>query len=225
MNLTIGILPAAGSASRMNGIPKFLLPTGQSGKSLVERHIEQMSHFTDQIWIPTRPKYVNLITSLNLGSNVIVAGINSKTMSETVLHVTNFSRDGRYLLGLPDSYFDKVNPYEVLANSEFNLMLAGFKIRPDQRGKLGQFKLEGELVVDAVDKSPNCDYGQAWGAISFSQEFVNLIHAEESHVGIAFPRALSLYKVGARVLDTNYFDCGTPSEYFKMLLETSAIND
>lgn len=220
MNLTIGILPAAGSASRMNGIPKFLLPTRQDGRSLLERHIDQMDEFVDQIWIPTRPEFVHLITSLNLGSKVIVVGINTKTMSETVLHVTSFSQGDKFLLGLPDSYFHGVNPYVGLIDSELNLQLAGFKIRTDQQGKLGQFEIIGERVVDVVDKSLDCKYEQAWGAISFTQEFVNLIRAEESHVGIAFSRALSSFQVGANILDTRYFDCGTPSEYFMMLQET-----
>jgi hypothetical protein len=220
MNLTIGVLPAAGSATRMNGIPKFLLPTRHDGRSLLERHVDQMGELVDQIWIPTRPEFVHLIASLNLGPRVVVVGMNTKTMSETVLRVAGLCQGDKFLLGLPDSYIHGINPYAGLIDSELNLKLAGFKIRTDQQGKLGQFDLVKDKVIDVVDKSFDCKYEQAWGAISFSQEFVKLIRPDESHVGIAFPRALKLFQVGANVTNAGYFDCGTPSEYFMMLQET-----
>jgi UTP-glucose-1-phosphate uridylyltransferase len=225
MVLKIGILPAAGSATRMNGIPKFLLPTRENGKSLLERHFDQMSEFVDQIWIPTKPEFVHLIASLNLGNKAIAVGVKTETMSETVLHVTNFSRGENFLLGLPDSYFSKLNPYGELISMQYNLNLAGFKMRHDQQGKLGQFDVTGNKVIDVIDKTIDCQYEYAWGAISFTQSFVNLIRPEESHVGIAFHRALKTFDVGAHLLETEYYDCGTPEEYFLMLGEVLESNE
>ena len=47
------ILPAAGSAERMSGIPKFLLPVTDDYKSLLENHLEKLSQICEKIYLST----------------------------------------------------------------------------------------------------------------------------------------------------------------------------
>jgi len=63
------ILPAAGLASRMRGIPKFLLPIDKAYISLLEVHISNLSDICERIYLPTRPELAPIIKSLdfNLG--------------------------------------------------------------------------------------------------------------------------------------------------------------
>jgi len=50
------ILPAAGLATRMHGIPKFLLPSSEEYDSLIGLHIDNLIKHCERIWIPTRPE-------------------------------------------------------------------------------------------------------------------------------------------------------------------------
>ena len=212
------ILPAAGSALRMRGLPKFMLPCSQDYETLLERHVSNLLPLVDTIWIPTRPEFAHLIVKLGFGPKVIVHALETETMSETVIEVSRFAKADRFILCMPDTYFHNDLPYENLSNSASNLDLTVFRIRADQRGKLGQIQIsdDGE-ATDAVDKDPACNYEFAWGAMSFTSDFIDLLRKPEPHVGYAIPRAIKKFKVTAKPSQTEYFDCGTPSEYLRML--------
>jgi CTP:molybdopterin cytidylyltransferase MocA len=134
MSTISAILPAAGSALRMRGLPKFMLPCSQDYETLIERHVRNLLPLVDTIWIPTRPEFAHLIVKLGFGSKVIVHAIETETMSETILEVTRFAKADRFILCMPDTYFHKDLPYKHLADSTSDLELTVFKIRPDQKG-------------------------------------------------------------------------------------------
>jgi len=218
MVTTSAILPAAGSAIRMRGLPKFMLPCSQDYETLLERHVRNLLPLVETIWIPTRPEFAHLIVKLGFGPKVIIHAIETETMSETVLEVARFSKADRFILCMPDTYFHKDLPYSNLADSNSDLELTAFKLRKDQKGKLGQINIDkDDRVLDAQDKILNCDYEFAWGAMSFTSKFVSLIDKAEPHVGYAIPRAIQEFKVTAQKSGTEYFDCGTPAEYLRML--------
>ena len=205
---TCAILPAAGLASRMRGLPKFMLPCSVDYETLLERHVINLLPLVDKIWIPTRPEY----------ANVIIQVMETRNMSETVIEVASAARADNFLLCMPDTYFHGELPYETLSKTNEILNLALFKIRNDQKGKLGQILLSNQgSVIGSVDKDVNCDYELAWGAMSFSNDFVKLLDPDEPHVGYAIPRCIDKFKVKGSVLNSEYFDCGTPSEYLKLL--------
>ena len=81
------ILPAAGLATRMRGLPKFLLPIDNKYTTLIENHINNATKNKEikNIWIPTRPDLKPILESLDLNSvNIItmttssMTGINTK---------------------------------------------------------------------------------------------------------------------------------------------------
>ena len=61
----IGLLPASGSASRINGLPKFALPYS-STKSLIHYHMELMLPVVDEIRVSTRESWEPLLKELGV---------------------------------------------------------------------------------------------------------------------------------------------------------------
>ena len=94
-----GILPAAGSALRMRGIPKFLLPCSPQYRTLLERHLDNLLEYCEIVWIPTRPELVNLLQSLGLSSDrVVIVSLSTQTMTETVLKIASISSANNFML-------------------------------------------------------------------------------------------------------------------------------
>lgn len=217
-----GILPAAGLASRMRGLPKFLLPCDDSYTTLIERHITKMLDVCETVWIPTRPEQTILLESLGLSSDrVVIVPMITSTMTETVVRISGISGATRFMLIMPDTYFHGQQPYEFLAAGRAAMDLACWVIRPEQLGKLGQVQLDTQpvgKVLASQDKDPNCAFPHSWGAMSFEKASLVLAKPNEPHTGYVVPKLLQAgAQVNAMVMDGSYFDCGTPSEYLEML--------
>jgi NDP-sugar pyrophosphorylase family protein len=218
-----GILPASGSATRMRGIPKFLLPCDSSYMTLLERHVLNMLGYCRIVWIPTRPELAILVETLKITSDrVVVLPLTTSTMTETILKVTAISSADEFMMCMPDTYFLGDLPYEYLSNLEGDsLKLATWRIREDQKGKLGQVKYLEEssgTVMDSQDKNPNCNYEFSWGAMAFNREILKNANVEMPHLGYVINPAITKgQKVTGNNFNGEYFDCGTPSEYLNLL--------
>jgi hypothetical protein len=85
-------------------------------------------------------------------------------------------------------------------------------------GRLGQVCLDGDRVVDIVDKDPNCPYSWVWGTVGFDKELIPYIKSGDPHIGYAVKAFLA---DGRRVIGLpclrGYLDCGTPSDYFQLI--------
>lgn len=215
-----GILPAAGLATRMRGIPKFLLPCDDKYVSLVEVHIARLLEVCETVWIPTRPESVPLLASLGVAQErVAILPMTTATMTETVLRVLNLSSAQVFQLVMPDTFFSGELPYGRLKRAPVCADVACWSIRDDQRGKLGQVRIsEDGMALEMRDKDPDCPFPHAWGALSFSRELAQFMRPSDPHVGYALAGAVrSGLPVTAFVLDGRYYDCGTPREYLEML--------
>lgn len=212
------LIPAAGYATRMNGMPKFLLPINLSGQSLLFKHIKLASGFYEKIRIATREEFSPLLNRELLGENVEITLMSTRTMSETILNLARESKSDHFGLVMPDTFFLGGSPHSFLTSQRNDLGIAAWKIRPEQRGKLGQLEIAGDSATKVVDKDPNCDFPYAWGALSFSRDFLQLIEVEMPHIGYGIPEWLSSKGVNScEIIDGEYYDCGTPSEYFSLL--------
>jgi choline kinase len=217
-----GILPAAGLATRMRGLPKFLLPCDDEYTTLIEKHVSNLLDFCETVWIPTRPEQTILLETLGISSDrVVVVPMTTGTMTHTVLRLSNISGASRFLMVMPDTYFFGEQPYQYLAEGESELNLACWEIRPEQRGKLGQVKIEGGqrgMVSDSKDKDPECLFPHSWGAMSFDKSILGLAEEAMPHTGYLIqPALLAARAVEGKVMSGRYFDCGTPREYLQML--------
>lgn len=215
------IIPAAGLATRMRGIPKFLLPCDSTYNTLIEAHISALLDICEIVWIPTRPEMVLLLDSLGLAKDrVVILPMTTENMTQTVNKVLQIAKTENFHLVMPDTFFHGEKPYSIL-NSTPNLVdLACWKIRDDQKGKLGQVNIENGTVIDMKDKDPNCNYEHSWGSLTFARELMNYADSSDPHIGYAVRNALkSGESITARVMHGKYFDCGTPTEYLNMLQE------
>jgi hypothetical protein len=221
-----GILPAAGLATRMRGLPKFLLPSGLDYVTLIERHVSKMLQVCETVWIPTRPEQIMLLDSLKISQDrVVIIPMTTDTMTETVIRLTSISAALKFMMVMPDTYFAGEQPYSFLSESDAEISLACWSIRDEQKGKLGQVLLstfpEGE-VLDSQDKQSDCNYSHSWGAMSFQKAIISHATREMPHTGYIIPKLLeSGVKVHGRVMDGKYYDCGTPAEYLDMLQKES----
>jgi hypothetical protein len=219
-----GILPASGLATRMRGLPKFLLPCSDTYETLIERHVDHMLDSCEMVWIPTRPKLAHLLEDLDFTSDrVTITSLETGSMTETVLQTAKLSRAERFVIAMPDTYLLGELPFSYLANSKADLSLALWRIRDDQKGKLGQVLLDNPHegnVVNARDKDIDCDYEHSWGAMGINRSILELADPEMPHVGYLIPPAFeSGATVAGKVFEGSYYDCGTPREYLTMLEE------
>ena len=213
------IIPAAGFALRMKGIPKFLLPSSKHYESLLEIHLKNLKKICDKIWIPTRPEIIQLLDSLGFtDEDIIIFPTITDTMSETVNKVINVSNSENFFLIMPDTFFYGDTPYETLDSSPEVADVACWKIRSEQKGKLGQVQQSSKYITDIKDKSKDCDYEHSWGCFTFSKKLEEYINNKDPHVGYALKNAIEdNQNITYKNIDGEYFDCGTPEEYLSLL--------
>lgn len=217
-----GILPAAGTATRLGGLPKFLLPLTSSEDTLIRRHIEGMRPYVEQIQIVTRPENAFLLAPY-LDEMVSLQVLVSNTMSQTVRSCTSLSRANSFLVGLPDTIFTSANPYREIAKelaSDHDMVLGVWKMDFRQRGQLGQVRLNSDgRVLDSVDKNPDCKFEHFWGAMGFKQRVLEMIDPETPHIGYSIKKTIEQgWSVMGLVQSGRYIDCGT-SEGYRSLQE------
>jgi NDP-sugar pyrophosphorylase family protein len=146
------------------------------------------------------------------------------TMTETVLRIANISGADNFIMTMPDTLFSGDQPYEFLARENSGMSLALWRIRDEQKGKLGQVKLEPPesdgvgVVVASRDKDPNCDFAHSWGAMSFNRSVLEFAEPGMPHTGYLIPELISAkIPIFGREMAGSYYDCGTPEEYIYML--------
>lgn len=223
--MRVGLLPAAGTATRMGGLPKFLLPISDAHQCLLTYHVELMAPHVDRILIPTRNEWVSLLESFELGPHVHIIPMHTATMAETVKKTLAGVDYDRCVLGMPDTFFVAGNPYqELLELSSGEVSVAVFRTGPDQVGKVGSVRVEPDgTVVDHADKDPSRDFGHHWGVMEFTPRVESFLDPEATTGGYLITEALnrSLPVVGYRA-DYRYYDCGTFSEYLQCLADVNA---
>lgn len=213
MNSNIGLIPAAGTASRMRGLPKFLLPYENSVKTLLERHVEMLLPFVEKILIPTRPENLELIARLKFPSFVESVELTTLTMSETVNLMLQNQEFDLCFVGMPDTYFLGQDPYKELFNLNGDVRLACWPTAPSQVGNVGSVDIVEGRVRQVQDKNPELDFGRHWGAIAFTKEALSYLDSDTAHVGfIVNPSIEAGLSVQAQDIDGEYIDCGTFSE-------------
>jgi UTP-glucose-1-phosphate uridylyltransferase len=213
------ILPAAGLATRMQGIPKFLLPSSREYDSLIGLHIDNLIKHCERIWIPTRPDLVLLFDTFGFrNEKITILPMSTKTMSETITKVLSISKAETHFLCMPDTYFFGEKPYELLNKNPLIADVACWNIREDQFGKLGQVKVGDDFITDIKDKDKNCKYNLNWGCFTFSRDLIPFIDDNDPHLGYALSNALEdEQKIQYKIINGSYYDCGTPDEYLNML--------
>ena len=219
--MRLGLLPAAGTATRMSGLPKFLLPISEIQQCLLTYHVEIMGPHVDRIIIPTRSEWVSLLESFNFGPQVEILSMETGTMAETVKRSLADRDYSSCVLGMPDTYFVGGNPYrDVASQAPADVTLAAFTTGPDQAGKVGSVRVEADgTVSDHADKDAEKNFGTHWGVMEFTQQVESFLDPTATTGGYLITEALNRQMtVRGYVAGYPYFDCGTFSEYLQCLV-------
>ena len=168
------MLPASGSASRLLGIPKFFLPI-EDNKSLLQRHVEMMNEVCDEVRIATRERWRPLMEDLKLDAEICY--MEPSTMADALINMEPLWHT--IVVGMPDVYIggSKRNFYAEMLKQEGDVVLATWNyIEEKMKGKLGQVLTDDySRVLNVLDKHPNCEYPEIWGAIVFRNEMIHKI--------------------------------------------------
>ena len=217
------LIPAAGLATRMRGLPKFLLPIDDKYTTLLENHIIlalREIESLERIFIATRPDLVSLIKSLNIEyPELSVIEMETSSMNETILRLLEYSTSEYFQLIMPDTFFSKEQPYGKLNQKPDFCDLALWSIRPEQRGKLGEVDIDSNNIVkNIIDKNPKSFLKYSWGALTFNKKLEKYINPKDPHIGYALSKALENGEdITTKLINGKYFDCGTPEEYIDLL--------
>ena len=162
------ILPASGDAIRIGGLPKFLLPLSQG--SLLKILINKCQNLAN--------------------NNIFIIGLKTQTMSETILKLYRIVHQTITFFAMPDTYFlgNHFNRMlEILEKSNADICLGVWKIRPEQKGRLGQCKFNDQfLLKDIIDKDITCEYEWGWGIAVWKPVLWKYINPKDPQVGYAF---------------------------------------
>lgn len=221
----VGLLPAGGMATRLSGLPKFLLPCPDG--YLLKRHIDKMREAGAQkVWIAASKATAPFVKPY--AENATAKTYETGTMPGDLLAIRDFCSDDTVLFGLPDTYWTYSETYPKLLHriQEFGADVAVglWRIRNDQRGKLGQVDTYGDRCTRIVDKAPDCLLPWVWGAIAWQPVFWDFIKPDMSHMGMALQAAIDGgLKVWPVMIEGDYFDCGSWEEYALMCAQTSGV--
>jgi len=227
----IGLLPCAGKAERLYGLPKFLLPCPDG--YLLKRHYDAMIKAgCKPVGISTNESHYELLKSYGYYPTRLER---YSTMSETLLE-TYYERivDLMYdqedvLFGMPDSYFD--DPYlydfmnqELLEYPDIQVVAGLFVVSEKQAHLLGMCELAADRrIVRIVDKPVETTLRYAWGCLAWRPSFWQYIQPEDAHVGFALQRAIEdSVLVKGLFSPAKYYDCGTWAGYAEMVRDTTA---
>ena len=213
MVYTIGLLPASGSASRVNGIPKFALPYNNS-TCLLQYHISQMLEAADEIRVCTRQSWLPILDELQVQKDVEISVMEPTSMNDAIFSMMEESTRGsaQYVIGMPDTVWTNTatNPYLKLATfettSEVTLLTSPF--REALRGKVGQVKVSPQGLVEAViDKKVECNFNAIWTAFRMNHFVLDRDYSSPSD---SFRELIQANKsIDATHFDGDYHDLGS----------------
>lgn len=223
----IGLIPCAGRAERLHGLPKYLLPLpdGYLLKNicdLMQKTCREVVVLGSQVnreflrqYMPTDiRKWPPPIACLPV--------FDTRSMVETILTIENLeARDSNdFLMAMPDTYWTPepdLFPQMAQLLDVSDVVLAVWQFRDSQRGHLGAVDLDGTTVREVVDKDPFSPHQFFWGAMAWKPGFWDYMKPEQTHLGIAVNSAIADgLHVRAVIAEGQYYDCGIWSCYAEL---------
>ena len=217
-----GILPLGGNATRMNHLPKFLLPC-KIGITLLD-NIINIFKSNNVLHIVSGVSETNNYLLQN-NNNIEKFVVNTKTMSETVYKLMKHIDENnttmyKNILLMPDTYITVKNEISTMINmlDTYDIVVLLWEIQDYQIGKVGQCNIENSKIIDIIDKDPNCNYPYFWGSIGWRSTMNKYIDPKWETIGNLLKKSIELdINIGYVICNNNYYDCGTYSEYFTMI--------
>lgn len=225
MSNIIGLLPCAGTASRLYNIPKFILPLKDKNYSLLTNWCKILFNYCNEIIIgssPSNKPFIEHILKTQLDENeinkIIIKVIeNSQTMNNTIIEMLRNEIYDIAIMGMPDTHIDYLSPNLINRIIEDDKHIIGaylWNLRKSQIGKIGQCKIENNYICEIIDKNKNCEYKYGWGCMVFKPSFEVYIDKNDLHLGYSMSSFIKDKKeIIYEIIRGQYWDCGTIDEY------------
>jgi glucose-1-phosphate thymidylyltransferase len=217
--MTIGLIPCAGTATRIRALPKYLLPIPYG--FLLSRLETLMEEHVNYGLVMTNNSNFELIA--NYAASSVYVADNYGTMTQTVLSSqAHMQPDENVLFGMPDTYIEDDQCYPKLAaalEDGAQVAAALFYARPEQHKKVGMCAVALNQVVDVIDKPQETGLTWLWGALAWQPVFWEHMRPDDPHIGYALPRAIAAgLDVRAVKMVGGYWDCGTYEGYSELVV-------
>lgn len=214
----VGLLPCAGKAERMMGLPKFLLPVGDT--YLLKWHVRQMMATVATVISIPNPENRALLQEYLGWIDIIAPAVETLTFCETLCQVRPLCGSQQVVMSLPDTFVNGdardnlPDLQEALdRHPDWDAAVLAFELNPWQVGRLGLLELDDKHLIQRVhDKDATRTTGLIWGAAAWRTSFWKHIKPEHKHLGIAFETA----RTGMVRGRGTFYDCGTPEEYYRL---------
>lgn len=241
----VGIIPAAGTATRFGGAPKFLLPSPEKKSSgggalaskpdsMIRLHAKMQSSFCDVVVIVTRPEWHQIVQKqVTDMKDVLVLSCETKSLGATIRIAcsvgSTFTQTPVFFLSLPDTYFDfegAKSGLESLTDFGSDLQMLCWKTGTNSEGRFGEVELaEDGQVTQHVDKPGKTQFKHFWGALVMSPRFVEKIGPESESLSAPINEEILGQQYGGAVrsvvVNSAYYDLGTIAGYQDLLLDNS----
>lgn len=220
----IGLLPAAGRATRIGGLPKWLLPVPEG--SLLNLHVQRLQAAgATKVYIGAGYHNSGLLYQYApAGTETYL--VNSKSMPETVKAAgAHLDTNEPVILAMPDTYWTDATILSRLAAAllDDTSTIAGaalWEVNAVQARKLGVCAVGSDRITAVIDKSETTDLRRAWGVLAWRKAFWQYIAPGDAHMGVALQRAIDAGKTVCAVYAAGpYYDCGTTDDYFQCIRE------
>jgi UTP-glucose-1-phosphate uridylyltransferase len=223
--MTIGILPAAGKATRIHGLPKYLLPV--PGGYLLERMTTRMGV---RCHIGANADNYDLLNAYKRPEDHVYQ-VNSRGMPETILAARQYAGDENVLVGMPDTYWTEKTDENVFwrltdyLNRGAFCSASVFRVSAEIASRLGVCIQGVDGYLESIeDKQPQTEAQWVWGALGWRVDFWQYIQPEDTHLGIALQRAVDGgVKIPLYPAFGNYYDNGTQEDYFRCIRELTEV--
>lgn len=221
--MTVGILPVAGKATRIQGLPKYLLPV--PGGYLLERMLSRMGV---PCCIGANPDNAALLNSYKRPEDHVYQ-VASATMCETILTARPLVGDETVLMGMPDTYWTDDSVFHRLRDyldEGYICALVVWTVSADMASRLGvcipiPTHDNHTIFLDSIqDKQPQSSSKWVWGAMAWTVDFWQYIRPADVNPGSALNRALDADEAIPLYLASGaYYDNGIPDDYFRCIRE------
>ena len=225
----IGLLPCAGTSSRIFNLPKYMLPLRDDNYSLLSNWINILikmncnkiiigASLITKIFI----EYIVNTQIKEISDKIVIKLVgNTETMNETVIKCLEEETYDLTIMGMPDTHITSLSPKlleDIIFHNDIYVGAYIWNIRNTQLGKIGQCSIDNNIITNIIDKDINCNYKYGWGAIIFKPEFEKYIYKADLHTGYSMQNVLNNKdKILCKIMNGMYFDCGTTQGYIEYL--------
>lgn len=223
---TVGIIPAAGKAARLHGLPKFLLPVPHRAKTLIGALAARMVMAGATTIYTGVNRDTQRILNEYSPAGIVTYRSEAQAIGGTVLAARQMCGDATVVYGLPDTFWTGDGQDSLLRPFVLNMMglvtivawpatgtgwtLDVEHYKPELSNSKGYLRVRRMSNTDVLTHQP--------GVLIWNEEFWEFIREDDTHLALALVRALHAKRqIKVCAAEGAYYDCNTLDDYRALL--------